>query len=87
MPIEISSDRGSTSYIGTFDCSDKSDMEQLEVVRVMVKILNKDLRDSGFDQQYYVKAQGRGPRQGVRRYNQSLPLTFAERVDAYIYKR
>ena len=62
-------------------------MEQLEVVRGMVKILNKDLRDSGFDQQYYVKAQGRGPRQGIRRYNQSLPLTFAERVDAYIYKR
>ena len=45
--------------------------------------------------QFYVKCQGRGPRvkhavaQGSyrRRYDQSLPLKFAERMDVYVYER
>lgn len=35
----------------------------------------------------YVKLQGRGPRRGVRRYNQSLPLTLATHADVYVYNR
>lgn len=44
---------------------------------------------------YYVKCQGRGPRvkhalaQGShrRRYDQSLPLSLAEKMDVYVYQR
>ena len=58
--------------------------------------------DNGYDLQeptklprYYVKCQGRGPRvkhalaQGSyrRRYDQSLPLSLAERMDVYVYQR
>jgi len=58
--------------------------------------------DHGYDLQepsplprYYVKCQGRGPRvkhalaQGTyrRRYDQSLPLNLAERMDVYVYQR
>lgn len=58
--------------------------------------------DNGYDLQeptklprYYVKCQGRGPRvkhalaQGSyrRRYDQSLPLKFAEKMDVYVYQR
>jgi len=53
----------------------------------MVKHMNRDLREANMDYQFYVKCQGRGHRQGVRRYNQSLPLPLAEKVDAYIYRR
>jgi hypothetical protein len=35
----------------------------------------------------YVKLQGRGHRCGIRRYNQSLPLTLADRADVYVYDR
>ena len=87
MGIQISKDR-TNAYIGTFDYACADDMLQLEELRSMVKNMNKMLRDAGKgDYQFYVKCQGRGPRQGVRRYNQALPLTLAERVDAYIYRR
>jgi hypothetical protein len=44
---------------------------------------------------YYVKLQGRGPRtvnaitagRKPRAFDQSLPLQYAERVDAYVYER
>lgn len=35
----------------------------------------------------YVKLQGRGHRRGNPRYNQSLPLSFADSADVYIYTR
>jgi len=45
--------------------------------------------------QYYVKSQGRGARTAPalrdgkhpRRYDQSLPLRHADRLDVYIYRR
>jgi len=86
MGIQVSKNR-TDAYIGTFDYGSADDMLQLEEVRGMVKNMNKMLREDGYDYSFYVKCQGRGPRQGVRRYNQSLPLTLAERVDAYIYRR
>jgi len=86
MPIKIDNAR-TDSYVGTFDCSNESDMNELKGVRRMVKNLNKDLRDSGYENQYYVKAQGRGHRRGVSHYCSNLPLQYADRVDAYIYKR
>jgi len=44
---------------------------------------------------YYVKCQGRGPRASVaiaqgrhrRAFDQSLPLSLAERMDVYVYQR
>ena len=86
MGIQVSTKR-TDAYIGTFDYGSADDMLQLEEVRGMVKNMNKMLREDGYDYSFYVKCQGRGPRQGVRRYNQSIPLTLAERVDAYIYRR
>jgi hypothetical protein len=86
MGIQISKDR-TDAYIGTFDYACADDMLQLEEVRSMVKNMNKMLRQDGYDYSFYVKCQGRGHRQGVRRYNQSLPLSLADRVDAYIYRR
>jgi hypothetical protein len=35
----------------------------------------------------YVKLQGRGPRFGNRRYNQSLPLGLSVSADVYVYQR
>ena len=86
MGIQVSKDR-TDAYIGTFDYACADDMLQLEDVRSMVKNMNKMLRADGYDYSFYVKCQGRGHRQGVRRYNQSLPLSLADRVDAYIYRR
>ena len=86
MGIQVSKDR-TDAYIGTFDYASAGDMLQLEEVRSMVKNMNKMLREDGYDYSFYVKCQGRGHRQGVRRYNQSLPLSLADRVDAYIYRR
>ena len=85
MPIKINNAR-TDSYIGTFDCSNSADMDELKGVRRMVKNLNKDLRDSGYEAKYRVSARGRGHRQGVLEYQADLPIRYAERVDAYIYK-
>ena len=87
MGITIDSTR-TDAYIGTFYKNDENDMEQLTAVRKMVSNINADLRKLGpAEYQFYVKCQGRGHRLGVRRYNQSLPLTFADKMDAYIYRR
>lgn len=86
MGIQVSKDR-TDSYIGTFHYGCADDMLELNEVRNMVKNMNKMLRNDGYDYQFYVKCQGRGYRQGVRRYNQSLPLDLANKVDAYIYRR
>jgi len=86
MGIQISKDR-TDAYIGTFDYASADDMLQLQEVRNIIKNMNKSLREANMDYQFYVKCQGRGHRQGVRRYNQSLPLSLADRVDAYIYRR
>lgn len=86
MGIQVSENR-TDAYVGTFDYSCAEDMLQLDEVKGMVKNMNRMLREAKMNYQFYVKCQGRGPRQGVRRYNQSLPLALAERVDAYIYRR
>lgn len=74
------------SYMGTVDLSDAADMNMVAIARKLVKEANAKLRESG-KRQMYVKLQGRGYRQGVRRYNQSLPLKYATTADVYIYNR
>jgi len=87
MGITVDSTR-TDAYIGTFYKNDENDMEQLAAVRKIVSNINADLRKLGHAKyQFYVKCQGRGHRLGIERYNQSLPLTFADKMDAYIYRR
>jgi hypothetical protein len=74
------------AYIGTFGM-DEQDQTELASVRRMVTNLNRDLKEQGYFYRYYVKAQARGHRQGVHRYRNSLPLKYASKVDAYIYRR
>jgi hypothetical protein len=86
MKIDTSKPR-TDAYIGTFNFDEQDQME-LKQIRKMVTNLNKDLKKFGYDYRYYVKLQGRGPRRrGNRNYLHSLPLSFAEYVDAYIYRR
>ena len=74
-------------YIGTFTFSNE-DQAELKQIRNMVINLNKDLKSFGYEYRYYVKCQGRGPRRrGNRNYLHSLPLKFADKMDAYIYRR
>ena len=86
MGIRLDTSR-TDAYVGTFEKNNEEDMRQLAVVRKIVSNMNKDLRQWGTKYQFYVKCQGRGHRRGVRRYNQSLPLSFADKMDAYIYRR
>ena len=86
MGIAVNSSR-TNSYIGTFSKENKDDMEQLDTVRKIVSNLNKDLRIAGKDYQFYVKCQGRGSRLGNPKYNMCLPLSMADKMDAYIYRR
>jgi hypothetical protein len=58
MYIDTSKER-SSAYIGTFNM-DESDQKELKQIRKMVKNLNKDLKEFGYDYSYYVKCQGRG---------------------------
>jgi len=76
--------RTSDSYIATF--TDPADPE-IKDLRSFVSKCNRMLKDAGKYERYYIKLQARGHRRGVRRYNQSLPLKYAARVDAYIYER
>jgi len=86
MKIDTSKPR-TDAYIGTFDFSEQ-DQKELSQIRKMVTNLNKDLKKLGYDYRYYVKCQGRGPRRrGNRNYLHSLPLPFADYMDAYIYRR
>lgn len=87
MGIQLDTSR-TDAYVGTFEKNNEEDMRQLAVVRKIVSNMNKDLRSWGTNNyQFYVKCQGRGHRRGVRRYNSSLPLSFADKMDAYIYRR
>ena len=75
------------TYLGTFDRKSTSDMLELASLRSTVTKFNKDLRSLGYTEQYYVKAQGRGPRLGNPNYICSLPLPLSLTCDAYLYKR
>jgi hypothetical protein len=74
----------------TVDPLSVSDMEKLSIIKTAVSIANL-----GRDKKKYVKLHGRGPRvpfaalDGVslNRYQQTLPLRHAERVDVYIYDK
>ena len=72
-----------SNYVMTVNLVDgKSDNAHLNLVRTLIRLENKYTGSKK-----YVKLQGRGPRLGNRRYNQSLPLTLARRADVYIYER
>lgn len=73
------------SYIGTVDLSDQNDMSLVKGIRKLIKEAN---REKAFGPKpMYVKLQGRGPRLGIRRYNDSLPLTLSKTADVYLYGR
>lgn len=72
-----------TNYVMTVDLENgKANDEILNLVRMLVRLENKYTGSKK-----YVKLQGRGPRLGNRRYNQSLPLPLAQRADVYVYER
>jgi len=75
------------NYQGTITMGDPEDMMRVQEIRKMISDVNKFHRETGKDSRFYVKLQGRGPRLGNRRYNQSLPLQFARTADIYIYER
>jgi len=54
-----------------------------------VAILRKQITEENktLVKKRYVKLQGRGPRLGIRRYNQGLPLSYAVTADVYVYDR
>ena len=77
------------------------DMLELETIRKVVKVINKENKfsekyanASGYLPRYRVKCQGRGPRTSAaisdgkhpRAYDQSLPLSKATRMDVYVYQ-
>jgi hypothetical protein len=74
----------SNAYVGTFNFTDE-DQNELSQIRKIVRNLNKDLKQFGYHYRYYVKLQGRGKER--KNYQFSLPLSLAEKVDAYIYRR
>lgn len=82
--------RISDSYVTTVDPLSAADMEKLWAIRQSVKIFNR-----GNGHKKYVKLHGRGPRvkfakmDGISkyRYQQTLPVRYAERLDVYIYER
>ena len=85
--------RGSFNYVGTAHVNSASDMLELQTIRDVVKVINKEAKFNGAFERYRVKCQGRGPRASVaiaegrhpRTYDRSLPLSKAERLDVYIY--
>ena len=82
--------RTSKSYVTTVDPLSAVDMEKLQAIRATVKAINKN---SSVKQ--YVKLHGRGPRilpafsagASISRFQQELPLAWAQRMDVYIYRR
>ena len=58
------------------------DADLVQGLRTVVKLGNV-----AYGTRQYVKLQGRGHRMGNRRYNQSLPLKYAETADVYVYNR
>jgi hypothetical protein len=75
------------SYIATVNLKDAGDQKWIEAIRKSVREANAFYKERGQTTRKYVKLQGRGHRMGKRRYNQSLPLTFAEKADVYVYDR
>jgi hypothetical protein len=73
------------SYLGTVDLSNDEDMSLVKGIRRLVKEANK--KQAFGKKPMYVKLQGRGPRLGVYRYNQSLPLSLSKTADVYLYGR
>lgn len=72
-----------SNYVMTVDLvNGKSDDPLLSLVRTLVHLENKYTGS-----RKYVKLQGRGPRLGIRRYNDSIPLPLAQRADVYVYER
>ena len=59
--------------------------EQAHLVEALKKVVSTENAWKGSTK--YVKLQGRGPRLGNRRYNQSIPLSLAIYADVYIYNR
>ena len=57
--------------------------QQAHLVEALRKTIS--VEDSWKGTRRYVKLQGRGPRLGNRRYNQSLPLTLSVYADVYVY--
>lgn len=71
------------TYVMTVDLENgKANDEVLNLVKMLVRLENKYTGSKK-----YVKLQGRGPRLGNRRYNQSLPLPLAKTADVYVYER
>ena len=75
------------SYIATVNLKDPGDQEWIKAIRKAVREANAFYKERGQSTRKYVKLQGRGHRMGVYRYHQSLPLTFAEKADVYVYNR
>ena len=72
-----------TNYVMTVKLENgKANDEVLNLVKMLVRLENKYTGSKK-----YVKLQGRGPRLGNRRYNQSLPLPLAKTADVYVYER
>jgi len=72
-----------SNYVMTVELENgKANDEVLNLVKMLVRLENKYTGSKK-----YVKLQGRGPRLGNRRYNQSLPLPLAKTADVYIYER
>lgn len=82
--------RTSTSFVATLDPLSTVDMEKLAIIRQSVAMTNKFT-----EKKLYVKLHGRGPRilpafaagKSITRFQQELPLAYAERFDVYIYRR
>lgn len=75
------------SYVATVDLKNPDDQQWIKAIRKAVSEANAFYKERGQTTRKYVKLQGRGHRMGVYRYNQSLPLTFAEKADVYVYDR
>jgi len=93
--------RASENYVMTAHTGSAGDMLELETIRKVVKVINKENKfsekyanASGYLPRYRVKCQGRGPRTSAaisdgkhpRAYDQSLPLSKATRMDVYVYQ-
>tara|TARA_Y100000385_G_scaffold34744_1_gene32649 strand:- start:249 stop:542 length:294 start_codon:yes stop_codon:yes gene_type:complete len=90
--------RASTNYITTAHTASAGDMLEIELIRKTVKTINAENkwseRNSNDLPRYRVKLQARGARTAAaiadgkhpRKYDQSLPLRHAERLDVYVYK-
>ena len=81
MTLTVKPNRTS-AYV--FTVTDRND-PHLKSFREGISIANA-LRNDG-ERAQYVKLQARGPRRGVRRYKQSLPLEYGTSYDVYVYTR